>query len=101
MLLVSKLHPQGQIIKANTIVPLKNAVKFIGQERACDRAQWEIEDWYVNRFMPDVVEGLEKRPEYQEEAKMLRLKYLGKCRCQYPNYKCPNPCGHPRPKRPF
>ena len=101
MLEVKKLYPQAQVLKANVNSSLKNVIYFMGQERACERAQQEIENWYVNKFVPDIVTGLEKRPEYEEEYILLRTKYLNRCRCAYPTYNCPNPCGHPRPRRPF
>jgi len=98
---VFNLYPQGQMLNVNLNASLKNIIEFMGKERACERAQQEIENWYVNQFLPDIVEGLSKRPEYEEEYKLLRTRYLDKCRCAYPNYHCPNPCGHPRTKRPF
>ncbi len=101
MLEVKGLFPQGQMIRFNLISSLKNIILYMGQERACERAQQEIENWYVNTLLPDIVKGLEKRPEYQKEYVLLKTGYLNRCRCAYPNYNCPNPCGHPRTKRPF
>lgn len=98
---VSKIYPQSQLLDVNVNSSLRNIIEFMGKERACDRAQQEIENWYVNQLIPAIVEGLSKRPEYEEEYKLLRTRYLKRCRCAYPNYHCPNPCGHPRPKRPF
>ncbi len=94
-------YPQGQMIKVNMITSIQKIIQFMGKERACDRAQQEIENWYVNVFLPEVIAGLKKREEYQEEAKYLEENYLNRCRCAYPDYACPNPCGHPRVRRPF
>ena len=94
-------YPQGQMIKVNMITSLQKIIQFMGKERACDRAQQEIENWYVNVFLPEVIAGLKKREEYQEEAKYLEENYINRCRCAYPDYTCPNPCGHPRVRRPF
>lgn len=101
MLKVKELYPQGQIIPVNIVCSLKNVIQFVGQERACEKAQQEIENWYVTKFLPDIIDGLSTMPEYQEEYQLLKEKYLNKCRCAYPNYNCPNPCGHPRVRRPF
>lgn len=101
MLKVQELNPQGQKIPTNIVSSLKNVIEFMGKERACDRAQQEIESWYTAKFLPDIIEGLSQRPEYQKEYQLLKSKYLDKCRCAYPTYHCPNPCGHPRVRRPF
>ncbi len=39
----------------------------MGKERTCNRAQKEIENWYVNQFISNIVEGLSKR--YQNMGK--------------------------------
>ncbi len=101
MMLVKGLFPQGQNIEGNLVSSVKKVIQYIGKERACDRAQWETEDFFVNDLLPKIVDGLEERPEYQQEKDYIKRYYLGKCRCQYPDYNCPTPCGHPRPKRPF
>ncbi len=101
MMEVKKLYPQGQLIQVNLNSSLKNIINFMGQERACELAQQEIENWYVNQLLPDVVEGLSQKEAYQEEYKILTKQYLNRCRCAYPNYHCPRPCGHPRTTRPF
>lgn len=98
---INGIYPQGQLIDFNLDSSIYRLVQYMGKERACERPQQEVEDWYVNQLLPDIVEGLSKRPEYEEEYKLLRTRYLDKCRCAYPNYHCPNPCGHPRTKRPF
>ncbi len=94
-------YPQGQIIKVNMISSLQKLIHFMGKERACDHAQQEIQNWYVNVFLPEVVAGLKKREEYKEIAQYLEENYLNRCRCTYPDYTCPSPCGHPRVRRPF
>lgn len=101
MLEVKHLYPQGQMLNFNLISSLKNIIWFMGQERACEKAQQEIANWYVNIFLPDIIKGLEEKSEYQEEVNVLKRNYLNKCRCAYPNYHCPSPCGHPRTQRPF
>lgn len=98
---VRNLYPQGQMLDVNLNASLKNIIEFMGKERACERAQQEIENWYVNQLVPNIVNGLENRPEYEKEYTLLRSRYLNRCRCAYPDYHCPNPCGHPRTKRPF
>lgn len=101
MLKLNNSYPQGQMVKVNVTSSLKNIIEFMGKERACDKAQQEIENWYVNQFVPDIVNGLEKMNEYEKEYLILKKEYLNKCRCAYPTYHCPNPCGHPRTKRKF
>jgi len=101
MLEVKSLYPQGQLMRVNLNGSLKNIIQFIGQERACEKAQQEIENWYVNILLPDIVKGLEGKPEYEKLYQEVKQKYLNKCRCAYPNYTCPSPCGHARTKRPF
>ncbi len=101
MMEVEKIYPQGQNVLVNISSSLKNIINFIGQERACELAQQEIENWYVNQFLPDIVEGLKEKEAYQEEYKILTKQYINRCRCAYPNYHCPRPCGHPRVTRPF
>lgn len=94
------IYPQGELVKVNINTSLKNIINYIGKERACNRAQQQIEDWFVNVFLNDIAAGLEKRPEYTEELKYLK-NYLKRCRCAYPDYNCPNPCGQARVRRIF
>lgn len=91
---VKTLYPEGQLIKVNRCATLKNILKYVAQERACERAQLEIEKVYVNDIIPDVYENLQKQ---NNETLANNVKpYVKKLRCSFPNYHCPSGCGHPR-----
>lgn len=94
---VKNVYPQGQMIKVNRIGSLKNIIKFVGQERACSRAQLEIERAYISHMIPAIYEGLEEKGE-KELVKVL-APYVHKLRCQYPGYHCPTPCGNAKINR--
>lgn len=98
MIRLNKLFPQGQIIKVNTSASLKNIINFVGTERCCEHAQLEIEDFYLNELIPQVY--YELKNVNNELATQLKP-YVKKLRCAYPNYNCPNKCGHPRLNRNF
>ncbi len=87
---VKNVYPQGQMIKVNRVGSLKNIIKFVSQERACSRAQLEIERSYTSHIIPKVYEELEKKGD-KELVKVLKP-YVHKLRCQYPDYHCPSPC---------
>ena len=91
---VSKLYPQGQLIKVNRLMSVKNMLKFVSQERACDMAQLEIERVYTHDIIPDVYKGLLDN-NYENLANIVKP-YVKKLRCAYPGYTCPSPCHHPR-----
>jgi len=92
---VQDIYPQGQLVKVNRTMSVKNMLKFVGQERACERAQLEIERVYTNNIIPDVYNGLLENEQYISLANQVKP-YVKKLRCQYPGYRCPSPCGHPR-----
>lgn len=94
---VKDLFPQGQLLKVNRTGTVKNILKYVSQERACDRAQLEIQRVYTDDIIPNVYKGLQ---ENNKEALANEVKpYVKKLRCAYPGYKCPSPCGHPRLNR--
>ncbi len=101
MVRVRLLYPVGQMMDVNIVSSIRKIIHFMGKERACERAQWETADFYMNEFVPAIIKGLEGKPEYDKERDMLTKLYLYRCRCGAPDYDCPNPCGHPRVKRPF
>ncbi len=94
MYTVSKIYPQGQLIKVNRSMSIKNMLKFVAQERACDMAQLEIERVYTHDIIPDVYEGLLNNG-HEELAQTIKP-YVKKLRCGFPGYHCPTPCHHPR-----
>lgn len=69
----------------------------LAQERACDRAQLEIEKVYVDDMIPDIYNNLinEGKNDIAEKVKP----YVKKLRCGFPGYHCPGTCGHPRINR--
>lgn len=89
---VKNVYPQGQMIKVNRIGSLKNIIKFVSQERACSRAQLEIERSYTFHIIPTIYEELEKKGD-KEIVKTLKP-YVKRLRCQYPDYHCPSPCSN-------
>ncbi len=93
---VNKYYPQGKLVRVNMCGTLKNLVEFVGKERACDRAFTETQDMFTNHIIPDIYHNLTN-----ENLKKALEPYVGKLRCQYPNYECPSPCGHPRLVRKF
>ncbi len=94
---VQNVYPQGQMVKVNRIGSLKNIIKFVGQERACSRAQLEIERSYTSHIIPTIYNSLEESGN-KELVKILKP-YVHKLRCQYPDYHCPSPCGNARINR--
>lgn len=94
ILLVEKVYPQGQLVKVNRSMSLKNMLKFVAQERACDMAQLEIERVYTHDIIPDAYQGLLDN-NHEDLAEIVKP-YVKRLRCGYPGYTCPNPCHHPR-----
>lgn len=89
---VKNIYPEGQLIKVNRCTTLKNILKYVAQERACERAQLEIERLYVNNMIPDIYENLQNNETLANNVKP----YVKKLRCSFPGYHCPSGCGHPR-----
>ena len=90
---VKNIYPQGQLVKVNRSMSIKNMLKFVGQERACEMAQLEIERVYTHDIILDVYNALLiQNPLLANEIKP----YVKKLRCAYPGYTCPTPCHHPR-----
>ena len=54
MLSVKDVFPQGQLLKVNRIMSIRAMLKFVAQERACERAQLEIQNIYTNDIIPPV-----------------------------------------------
>ena len=94
---VKEIYPQGELVKVNRCGTLKNILKYVAQERACDRAQLEIEKVYVDDMIPDIYNNLinEGKNDIAEKVKP----YVKKLRCGFPGYHCPGTCGHPRINR--
>lgn len=94
---VKDVFPQGQLINVNRCGTIKNILKYVAQERACDRAQLEIERVYVDDMIPNIYDNLVKN-NHEELAKEVKP-YVKRLRCAFPGYKCPGVCGHPRINR--
>ncbi len=94
---VKNVYPQGQLIKVNRCGTLKNILKYVAQERACDRAQLEIERVYVDDMIPNIYESLQNNGNGELALKV--KPYVKKLRCTFPGYHCPGTCGHPRINR--
>lgn len=94
MLKVKEVYPQGQLVRVNRLMTVKNMLKFVAQERACDMAQLEIERVYTHDIIPAVYDGLLDN-NHESLAETIKP-YVKKLRCAYPGYNCPNPCKHPR-----
>ena len=94
MLLVEKVYPQGQLVKVNRTMSVKNMLKFVAQERACDMAQLEIERVYTHDIIPNVYNGLIQN-NHENLAETIKP-YVKRLRCAFPGYNCPTPCHHPR-----
>ncbi len=102
MMLVKGVFPQGQNVEVNMRMALEDVFNYVGKERACNRAQWETENWYVKELVPRIIKGLDGKPEYAKERQIIIKWYLDKCRCQSPDYNCPTPCLKPNPvNRPY
>ena len=94
---VKSKYPQGQLVKVNRIMSVKNMLKYVSQERACDMAQLEIQRVYTRNIIPDTYNALVTSNNLDLAEKV--EPYVKKLRCQFPGYKCPNPCHHPRLNR--
>lgn len=92
-------YPQGQIIDVSMETTLKKLISYVGNERACNAAQYEIAKFYM-QLLRDYAQSLHKSGNLRlyEQTKP----YIGKYRCLTKNYKCPSPCkGGPRMDRKF
>lgn len=94
---VKEVHPQGEIIKVNRCGTVKNVLKFVAQERACEHAQLEIMQVYTDALIPDLYDGLVINENHDLAGQV--KPYVKKLRCGFPNYHCPLPCGNPRINR--
>lgn len=92
-------YPQGQIIDVSMDTTLKKLISYVGSERACNAAQYEIAKFYMELLRDYALSLLqEEKTHLYEEVKP----YVGKYRCLTKNYKCPSPCaGGPRMDRKF
>jgi len=92
-------YPQGQIIDVCMDTTLKKLISYVGSERACNNAQYEIALFYMN-LLRDCATSLkhDEKLHLYEQVKP----YVGKYRCLTKTYKCPSPCqGGPRMDRKF
>lgn len=87
--MVNKVYPQGQLVNVNRSGSIKNLIKYVAQERACTRAQLEIERLYIHHLIPTIYDNV------NDEIKEKLRPYVKRPRCMYPNYHCPSPCGNP------
>jgi len=92
-------YPQGQIIDVAMETTLKKLIKYVGSERACNAAQYEIAKFYMELLRDYSLTLLhDGKVHLYEQTKP----YIGKYRCLTKNYKCPTPCpGGPRMDRKF
>ena len=97
LLLLENEYPQAQLLDVNVTTTLRRIVQYVAPERCCDRAQLEIEKLHTHQMIPDIYAGLLEQGDTQL-AEQLKP-YVKKLRCQFPNYHCPSPCGHPRINR--
>lgn len=96
----SVCYPQGQKILASMEGTLKKLVAYVGSERACNRAQFEISDFYM-KLIEDYYMALHENENLKQYSELLRP-HLGMYRCRTKDYKCPTPCpGGPKPDRNF
>ena len=92
-------YPQGQMIDVGMETTLKKLITYVGSERACNAAQYEISKFYMD-LLNDYALTLfhDGKLHLYEMAKP----YVGKYRCLTKEYKCPSPCnGGPRMNRKF
>lgn len=97
-------YPQGQMIRVGMEGTLKDLISYIGSERACNRAQYEISKFYLD-LLNDYKENFKNgnaQDFFDENYADLITPYLGVYRCRTKDYKCPTPCpGGPRENRKF
>lgn len=94
--IVKDIYPQGQIIYVDMKGTLQRFVTYIGGERACNRAQYEISKFYID-FISEYYQGIK-----DEELKEILKPYVGVYRCRTKNYACGSPCfGGPRIDRKY
>ncbi len=99
MNLIKHCYPQGQLIRTNASGSLSNLISYVGKERACDRAQLETQNTFTNEFIPQYYNALIETGKIELSNQL--KPYVKRLRCQYPDYHCPNNCGHPRVEREF
>lgn len=94
---IKDIYPQGQLIKVNRTASVRNILKFVAQERCCNRAQVEIERVYFDDIIPGLYNGLLENGQDELASKV--KPYVKKLRCGFPGYHCPGTCGKANPKR--
>jgi len=90
---------ESKIIDVCMDTTLKKLISYVGSERACNNAQYEIALFYMN-LLRDCATSLkhDEKLHLYEQVKP----YVGKYRCLTKTYKCPSPCqGGPRMDRKF
>ncbi len=99
-------YPQGRKILASVEGTLKDLISYVGSERACNRAQYEIAEFY-QKLLEHYYEALVYKGQTElvnasgQYAELLKP-YVGVYRCRTKDYKCPTPCpGGPRENRKF
>lgn len=96
---ICKNYPQGQIIDVSIDTTLKKLISYVGTERGCNHAQYEIAKFYME-LIKECANSYIINQKIQL-TDMIRP-YVGKYRCLTKTYKCPSPCnGGPRMDRKF
>jgi len=97
-------YPQGRKILTSMEGTLKDLITYVGSERACNRAQYEIAEFY-QAFLEHYYEALKNKESLNynvTQYKELIKPYVGVYRCRTKDYKCPTPCpGGPKENRKF
>lgn len=89
---------QGEQVLVSMEGTLKDLVSYVGSERSCNRAQYEIAEFYMNLINDYDASLMQMNSPYSNKLKP----YVGKYRCRTKDYKCPTPCpGGPRENRKF
>jgi len=89
---------QGEKVLVSMEGTLKDLISYVGSERSCNRAQFEISRFYMD-FLNDYYKYMET---YNSSLAETMKPYVGNYRCRTKDYKCPTPCpGGPRPDRKF
>lgn len=89
---------QGDKILVSMEGTLKDLISYVGSERSCNRAQYEISKFYM-QLLGDYYNYM---VTYNGLLAETMEPYVGKYRCRTKDYKCPTPCpGGPRPNRKF
>jgi len=91
-------YVQGEKILVSMEGTLKDLISYVGSERGCNRAQYEISKFYLE-LINDYYKYMET---YNYSLAETMKPYVGKYRCRTKDYKCPTPCpGGPNPNRKF